>query len=59
MNNLHMNNSNFKIPLSFRHVPRYQYDGDGRFPHNKIKGADKRYLRKRQIKMYIKEYEKE
>lgn len=43
------------IPFSFRHVPRYQFDGDGRFPHNRIKGADKRYLRKRQIKKYVAE----
>lgn len=55
----HMNSSNFKIPLSFRHVPYYKIDLDGRISHDKIKGWEKRFLRKRQIKMYLKDFEKE
>lgn len=48
-----------KIPFRFRKVTNYQFDGDGRFPTNRIVGKDKRRLRKKQIKRYLKDNDKE
>ena len=44
------------IPFSLRKVTPFIYDGDGRFPKDRIKGRDKRYERKRQFKRYFKSF---
>ncbi len=48
-----------KIPFKFRKITPYTYDGDARFPYNRIKGKSKRYERKKQIRKFLKDDEKE
>jgi hypothetical protein len=48
-----------KIPFRFRKIPLYEYDYDSQFSKNKIIGRDKRMLRKKQIKRYLRDFEKE
>lgn len=42
------------IPFRFRSIPRWLYDGDGLFDHNRIKGKSKRFHRKKQIRKMLK-----
>jgi hypothetical protein len=46
-----------KIPFRFRKIPKWQFDGDGQYSENRITGKDKRILRKRQIKNYLRDFD--
>lgn len=47
------------VPFRFRKIPAYVFDGDGRFGDAKIVGRDKRMMRKKQIKHFLKMTDKD
>jgi hypothetical protein len=48
-----------KVPFRFRKIPPYVFDGDGQFPEARIIRKNKKRFKKKQIKKYLEEYEKE
>lgn len=48
-----------QIPFRFRKLPHYLYDYDGVYAKNRIVGRDKRRERKKQLRRYLRELDKD